>query len=37
MWEHSHYIDYFNDKENYIRNVLNTIDWSFIETRLCKK
>lgn len=31
VWEHAYYIDTRNDRQCYIKNFLNLIDWSFCE------
>ena len=36
LWEHSYYLDYLNDKKQYIKNILHCIDWDVISKRLWK-
>lgn len=34
MYEHAYYTDYGNDKETYINNFLNNINWSAVQNRV---
>lgn len=36
LWEHSYYLDYQSDRKQYIKNVLDYIDWKVVEERLSK-
>lgn len=33
MWEHSYYIDYRNEKNNYLNNIWKIVDWDMVEKR----
>lgn len=33
MWEHAYYIDYRNDKKNYLEKWWEIVDWDFISNR----
>lgn len=34
IWEHAYYLDYQNDRERYVKEFLNFVDWSFVENNL---
>jgi len=34
MWEHSYYIDYGPDKENYLKDIWQLINWDIVNARL---
>ena len=33
LWEHSYYIQYINNREKYIENLLMIINWNYVESR----
>jgi Fe-Mn family superoxide dismutase len=33
VWEHAYYLDYYNQRENYIHSWWRIVDWDYIETR----
>ncbi len=32
VWEHAYYIDYHNDRKQYVKNFWKVVNWDFIET-----
>jgi len=34
LWEHAHYLDYTNHKEEYLRGIFSIIDWNTVEENL---
>lgn len=35
VWEHAYYLDYKNQRGEYVKNILdNIVDWNYIETRV---
>lgn len=36
VWEHAYYLDYQNDREKYLKNVWQVIDWEVVNERLTK-
>ncbi|PMD48968.1 hypothetical protein L207DRAFT_550731 [Hyaloscypha variabilis F] len=33
MWEHAYYLQYLNDKKEYVNGIWNIINWSVVEKR----
>jgi Fe-Mn family superoxide dismutase len=33
MWEHAYYLDYFNNKKQYVEKLLTILNWEAIEQR----
>ncbi|WP_338972526.1 superoxide dismutase [Spiroplasma endosymbiont of Panorpa germanica] len=31
LWEHAYILDYKNDRENYVKNLLTIIDWDYVQ------
>lgn len=36
VWEHAYYIDYRNQRGEYLKAIWNILDWEIIEKRYCK-
>jgi Fe-Mn family superoxide dismutase len=36
MWEHAYYLQYRNDKKQWIKSFWEVVDWSDVERRLAK-
>ena len=34
MWEHAYYLQYFNNKKEYVAGIWNVINWTVVEKRL---
>ena len=34
MWEHAYYLDYLNEREPYVENVLKVVDWNKFDLKL---
>lgn len=34
MWEHAYYLQYFNNKKEYVAGIWNVINWAVVEKRL---
>jgi Fe-Mn family superoxide dismutase len=37
LWEHSYYLDYFGDREKYLKSVCTIINWNFVIDRIKNK
>ena len=33
MWEHAYYLQFLNDKKEYVNGIWNIINWSVVEKR----
>lgn len=36
LWEHAYYVDYFNEKEQYLKNIVPILNWDFANHNLNK-
>jgi len=34
MWEHAYYLQYLNDKKQYVTGIWNVVDWKGVVERL---
>jgi Fe-Mn family superoxide dismutase len=34
VWEHAYYLDYQNDRKNYLKNLFLIINWHIVSSRL---
>ena len=34
VWEHAYYLDYLNEREDYVENLLKVVDWETVNERL---
>lgn len=34
LWEHAYYIDYRNSREQYLKNIVNKLNWNFANENL---
>lgn len=35
MWEHAYYLQYLNNKKEYVTGIWNVINWEVVDVRLC--